>query len=185
MALDLSYTISNPSSLSWILLAALGGVGALTIALAFRKGVGWVKKMKGYFVTMLMIGFFLIGLGVALFSIASTPTEITVDPGYLSIQSPSYFGPGNVNITKGEITHAYVSQIGSGNLSLSKQYGTNAGDLNVGVFTLGNGATANVVSNNSTDLIILLNTGRYVIVGTQDTSALVSAFSQLVYPVSS
>jgi hypothetical protein len=55
---------------------------------------------------------------------------------------------------------------------------------NVGIFrtfTLGNGKTAYVISNNSTDLIIELNSGKYVILGTSDTNALATSFSQSVY----
>jgi len=48
---------------------------------------------------------------------------------------------------------------------------------------LGNGKTAYVVSNNSTDLIIQLDGGKYVILGTSDTNALVASFSQSVYPL--
>jgi hypothetical protein len=103
--------------------------------------------------------------------------------GYVSVTSSGFSGTGNLNFTASEITSAYVGQIGSGNLTLSKQHGTNYGDFNVGVFTLGNGATAYVVSNNSTDLIIQLNTGDYLILGTSNTNALAQKFSQSVYQV--
>ena len=49
--------------------------------------------------------------------------------------------------------------------------------------TLGNGDTAYVVSNNSTDLLIQLNSGEYVILGTSNTNALATSFSQSVYPL--
>jgi hypothetical protein len=88
-----------------------------------------------------------------------------------------------MNITADKITSAYVGQIGSGNLTLSKQHGTNYDDFNVGIFTLGNGAKAYVVSDNSTDLIIQLNSGEYVILGTPNTNTLATTFSQLVYPL--
>jgi hypothetical protein len=78
---------------------------------------------------------------------------------------------------------AYLGQIGSGNLTLSKQHGTNYDHFNVGIFTLGNGKTAYVVSNNSTDLIIQLSSGGYVILGTSDTNALATSFSRSVYPL--
>ncbi len=177
-----TYTMPAPASAGIILLVTLTVVGALILILAFRKGVRWVRKMIAYFAAMTIVGVVLIGLDVGLYYVASTPSQIIVGSGYLSVESPSYFGAGNMNITTSEVSGAYVGQIGPGNLSLSKQYGTNAGNLNIGVFTLGNGATAYVVSNNSTDLIIRLNTGKYVILGTPNTSALASAFSQFVYP---
>ena len=67
-----------------------------------------------------------------------------------------------MEITSSQIVSAYVGQIGSGNLTLSKQHGTNYDHFNVGIFTLGNGKTAFVVSSNSTDLIIQLDNGEYV-----------------------
>ena len=84
-------------------------------------------------------------------------------------------------MTSSQILSAYVGQIGSGNLTLSKQHGTNYDHFNVGVFTLKDGSTAYVVSNNSTDLIIHLNTGKYVILGTSNTDALAASFSQMAY----
>ena len=66
-------------------------------------------------------------------------------------------------------------------LTLSKQHGTNYDHFNVGVFTLGNGATAYVISNNSTDLIIQLTSEKYLVLGTSNTNALATSFSQSVY----
>jgi hypothetical protein len=47
--------------------------------------------------------------------------------------------------------------------------------------TTGSGATAYVVSDNSTSLVLQLYSGRYMILGTDDTSGLVAAFSQSVH----
>jgi hypothetical protein len=168
---------------SMILLVALAAGGALVLFLTLRRGTGWRKKMRGYFFGSLIAGFLLIGLGVGLAYVSSAPSTIVVGTGYLSIRSPGGFGAGDLNITRGDVSQAYLAQIGSGNLSLSKQYGTNTGDLNIGVFTLGNGATARVVSDNSTDLVIRLNSGEYLILGTPNTGLLAAAFSQYVYPV--
>jgi len=101
----------------------------------------------------------------------------------VNIQSPSFNGAGNMNITANKIASAYVGQIGSGNLTLSKQHGTNYDHFNVGIFTLGNGSKAYVVSNNSTNLIIELNNGEFVILGTSNTNGLAVSFSHSVYPL--
>ncbi|MCL2287903.1 MAG: hypothetical protein FWC33_01800 [Candidatus Bathyarchaeota archaeon] len=53
----------------------------------------------------------------------------------------------------------------------------------MGLFTLGNGATAYVATTNSTCLIIQVTYGDYLIVGGQDTQALANSFSQNIYPV--
>jgi hypothetical protein len=95
------------------------------------------------------------------------------------------FANGNKNVTSNEIASAFVGQIGSGDFTLTKQQGTDLGNTNVGVYKLGNGATAYVASTNSTDLIIQLNSGQYVILGTSNTNALAASFSQNVYQIKS
>ncbi|MGD0646062.1 MAG: hypothetical protein ABSA75_14245 [Candidatus Bathyarchaeia archaeon] len=133
----------------------------------------------------IVLGTVIIALGVGLFFWSTAPSTITVSSGYINVQSPSLsfipFIGGEKNVTSNEIATAYVGQIGSGNFTLSKQYGYNDGDTNIGVFTLGNKATAYVASINSTDLIIQLNNGQYVILGTSNTNELATSFSQNVY----
>jgi hypothetical protein len=143
-----------------------------------RVGVGRGTRRAAFIIA----GIILIGTGVGLYALGGIPSTITVGSGYVYIQSPP-LGTGNINVTSSEIASAYVAQIGSGNLTLStRQWGVSIGNLNLGVFTLGNGKTANVVSNNPTDLIIQLNNGQYLILGTSNTTALASSFSQNVYP---
>ena len=135
------------------------------------------------------IGIVLIVLAGGLSYYWYAPSTVTVGSGYINIQfsalSPIPFIGGEKNVTSSEISTAYVGQIGSGTFTLNKQYGNNLGDTNIGVFTLGNGATAYVASTNSTDLIIQLNSGQYVILGTSNTNALAVSFSQNVYPLKS
>jgi len=125
----------------------------------------------------------MIGLGVGLFNSAMAPSTITIGTGYVYVNSSSFAGAGDMNVTSSSIVAAYVVHIGSGNWTLSRQHGTKIGNFNVGVFTLGNGATAYVVCSNSSALAIQLSAGRYVVLGTSDTNALVSDFSQYVHPV--
>lgn len=168
------------SSLGTIALVALVVTGAVLLLLALTTG-RHAKTIRPTFVLLIIIAIGVIGLGVWLFFASNTPSTITVGSGYISIQSPSFSGAGNMNITANKIASAYVGQIGFGNLTLSKQHGTNYDHFNTGIFTLGNGDTAYVVSNNSTDLIIQLNSGEYVILGTSNTLALATSFSQSVY----
>jgi len=176
------FTVQPPAGLGLLPLIILVVTGVILIVLAFATGRR-AKTIRGTFVLLIIVGLVVIGVGIWLFFSSTGSSTITVGLGYVSISSPSFGGTGNLNFTASEITSAYVAQIGSGNLTLSKQHGTNYGDFNVGVFTLGNGATAYVVSNNSTDLIIQLNTGDYLILGTSNTNALAQKFSQSVYPV--
>jgi hypothetical protein len=176
------FTVQPSSSLGTIALVVLVVTGAVLLLLAVATG-SRAKTIRRTFVALMIIGLVVIGLGVWLFFTSNTPSTITVGSGYVNIQSPSFNGAGNMNITANKIASAYVGQIGSGNLTLSKQHGTNYDNFNVGIFTLGNGDTAYVVSNNSTDLIIQLNNREYVILGTSNTNAFATSFSQSVYPL--
>jgi hypothetical protein len=90
-----------------------------------------------------------------------------------------------MNVTSNQIDSAFVGQVGSGEFTLDKQQGANAGDTNIGLYKLGNGAKAYIASINSTDLIIKLNSGEYLIVGTSNTDALAASFAQNVHPLTS
>jgi hypothetical protein len=177
-----NFTVQPPSGLGLIPLIILVVTGVSLIILALITGRR-AKTIRATFAIMIIIGLAVIRLGIWLFFSTTTPSTITVGSGYVSVNSPGFSGTGNLNFTSSEITSAFVEQIGSGNFTLSKQHGTNIGDFNVGVFTLGNGVTAYVVSNNSTDLIIHLDTGDYLILGTSNTYTLTASFSQSVHPV--
>ncbi len=174
------FTVQSSSTIGTIALIILVATGIALLVLALTTGRR-AKTVRHTFIALLVIGIVVIGLGVGLFFAISTPSTITVGSGYVSIQSSSFSGAGNLKVTSDQIVSAYVGQIGSGNLTLSKQHGTNYDHFNVGIFTLGNGKTAFVVSSNSTDLIIQLDNGEYVILGTSDTAALAASFSQTVY----
>jgi hypothetical protein len=179
--LVVEFTVGSGSVFGLLPLAILAIIGVVLIA---RGVMRWrAEKTTSSLIVFLVIGLVAIGAGAGLSLSTGTPSEITVGSGYVYVQSPSFTGPGDTNVTSGQISAAYVGDLGSGNLTLSKQYGTNIGELNVGVFTLDNGPTAFVVSDNSTVLVIHLDSGEYVILGTTDTNELVSAFSQSVHPV--
>jgi hypothetical protein len=156
--------------------------GVILIVLAFATGRR-AKTIRRTFVLLMIISLVSLGLWIWLFFSTRIPSTITVGSGYVGITSPSFEGTGNLNFTSSEITSAYIGQIGSGNFTLSKQHGTNSGDFNVGVFTLGNGETVYIISSDSTDLIIHLDTSDYLILGTSNTDALASSFSQSVHPL--
>ena len=177
------FTVQPSSSLGLIALVALVGTGLALLVLAIVIGRR-AKTIRSTFVALIIISVLIIAGGIWLFFATNTPSTITVGSGFVDIQSPGFGGAGNMEITSTQIVSAYVGQIGSGNLTLSKQHGTNYDHFNVGIFTLGNGATAYVVSNNSTDLIIQFNNGEYVILGTSNTNALATSFSSSVYPLS-
>lgn len=175
-----------------VLAIALLIIGIIVLVTGFSrslygppKSYNFGKGMSSKWV-LRIVEIVLIELGVGLYAFGGMPSKITVNSQYVSIQSPPLFGVGNMQITSSEIASAEVAKIGSGNFSLSiRQNGISAGNLNLGVFTLANGYTAYVVSENSNDLIIQLNNGKYVVLGTSNTDALASSFSQNVYQLKS
>ncbi|MDR2720015.1 MAG: hypothetical protein LBC03_04340 [Nitrososphaerota archaeon] len=117
----------------------------------------------------------------------SSSSVVTVGDGYINVESNTFtfmgiLGiSGNKNVTSEEIASAFVGRVGSGDFTLHRQLGLDSGDTNIGIFTLGNGATAYMASTNSTNLIVELKNGEYLIIGTQTTQDLVTCFSQNVY----
>jgi hypothetical protein len=175
-------------------------VAGLIAAGSVLAGLGFFDKLLrfvsiGYRLTSksvaIILGILLIAVAVSVAFVYFAPSTITVGSGYVNVQfanvSPDLpnvpFVSGNKNVTSTEIVSAFVGQVGSGNFTLDKQYGSNFDNVNVGVFTLGNGAKAYVASNNSTNLIIQLNSGEYLILGTSNTDALAASFSKNVYPL--
>lgn len=180
----------------WLILIAVFAVVAVVIGMltffkmrSNRDPYDLSSKIRARPAVIALIFALIIFLfGVGLTSFASAPSTITIGSGYITLHSSSFSIiplPIEKNFTSSQISNAFVGQTGSGNFTLSRQYGTVYGDINIGVFTLGNGATAYVLSNNSTDLIIQLNNGQYVILGTSNTNALAASFSENVYPLKS
>jgi hypothetical protein len=166
-------------------------LGAVMIAAGFSKKllhtlVSYSLKshpIENRFV-YLILGLIIIGIGATIFVTSSTPSTITVGSQYISYQS-SFLGAGNMKVTSDQIATAYVGQLGQGDLKMSRTFGTSTGNINIGLFTLANGKTAHLVTNNQTSLVIELKSGEYVILGTSDTNALAQCFSQNVYQLTS
>jgi len=128
----------------------------------------------------LITGAIVIAIGAVIFMGNALPSTITVGDQYISYQS-SFLGAGSMTIPSDQIANAYVAPLGQGELTMSRTFGTASGDVCIGLFTLGNGHTAHVLTNNKTSLIIELTNGEYVILGVSDMDALTASFSQNVY----
>ncbi len=166
---------------------------ALIILGAVLLSAGFSKKLAHFLATYslkarptenryvyLITGAIVIGIGAVIFMGNALPSTITVGDQYISYQS-SFLGAGSMTIPSDQIANAYIGQLGQGELTMSRTFGTASGDVCVGLFTLGNGHTAHVLTNNNTSLIIELTNGEYVILGISDIDALTTSFSQNVY----
>jgi hypothetical protein len=151
-----------------------------------------VYKDTGNKYAWIILGLVLImsgGLIVCATASVSSSSVVIVGDGYINIESKAFAVGGlfgisdNKKVTSEEIATAFVGQVGSGVFTLHRQFGLDSGDTNIGVFTLGNGATAYIASTNSVNLIVELKTGEYLIVGTSNTQVLVDSFAQNVHPL--
>ena len=161
-------------------------IGLIVILLAiFTKGKNEnTKGIKNTFYITIGVGASIIVIGIVLFIVLTVPYTVKIGAGYISV-SGSSIGGGSINITSDEIGSAYIGNIVSGNVTLSvRTDGMSMGNLNAGRFLLSNNAKAYVVSSNSTDVIIKLKSGSYLILGNNDTAFLASVISKSVYNVS-
>jgi hypothetical protein len=154
-----------------------------------RRLVGWGVGINSKY-GLALLGITLMVGGSLFYSAVYTNTAtsvVTIGSGYINVESKfTFIGAllsinSNKIVASDEIAVAFVGQIGSGDFKLSKQYGTNFDEVNVGVFTLGNDARAYVATTNSTSLMIELKNGEYLIVGNQNTQTLANSFSQNVH----
>lgn len=180
---DVTFTII-PSSMNWLIYLFI--IPAIVV---FVAGLSKYHKPqsngKNSVSVILIMGILSAGIiigGVFLQKNANTPATVEIGNKFIQIDSSE---TGRINVTSSQISNAYVAQIGTGNLTLSRQHGLSNSVDNFGVFTLGNGATAYVISSVPTDLIIQLTSGKYMIVGNENLTEMVAVFSQNVFNVSS
>ena len=183
------FTVQPTSLILTIIPIALIALGAVMVA------AGFSKKLLHILITYslksrpnenrwiyLIVGIIIIGLGAGIYAMNNIPSTITIGHQYVSYQS-SFLGAGSMTINSDQIANAYIGQLGLGNLTMTRTFGTSADNVNIGLFALGNGKMAHVVTNNKTSLIIELKNGEYVILGTSDIEAFTESFSQNVYHI--
>ena len=149
-----------------------------------------VSKDTGNKYAWVIVGVLLLVTGsfvVCAVTSISSSSVVTVGDGYINIESKAFTFEGifyissNKNVSSADVATAFVGQVGFGDFTLQRSLGLDSGDTNIGIFILGNGATAYVASTNATNLIIELKNGEYIIVGTSDTQALANSFAQNVH----
>jgi hypothetical protein len=139
--------------------------------------VGREKRLKLLAVGVVLL---LAGGGVFFVSNPSHHDSIAVGSGSVRV-STSYF---TVNVTSGQISQAYVVNFSSWNVSISARTdGSALGSYRSGYFTLSNGAKAEVLTTGDTNLVVVLDSGTYLILGPSDFQPFLSSFSESVVQV--
>ena len=134
-----------------------------------------------WIIAVLITAFALIVPGATIGAGTGTNT-VTVGHGYVAINAHFL---GKKNYSSSDFKYAFMENLNSGNVTLKvRTEGTSFGNVNEGYYTTSSGATAYVVSDNVTDVVALLSSGIYLIIGTNNTQAFASYFSSNVIPVS-
>ena len=162
---------------------ALVAAAAVAIVLGAALVVGKRKSPKGLqrAVAAFLVGVILLATGVGLLSGGTGGSVIVIRSGSISVSGQFI---GNNTYGASDVKAAFVGNINAGNLTLTiRDEGTSLGNINEGLYTLSNGASAHVVSVNQTDLFVELNSGLYLVLGTSNTAELANDFSAQVAPV--
>jgi Bacterial PH domain len=173
------FQVAAPGGLADVVygvIAALLFAGTVIALLSLRTG----KEKR---VRLLVVGVIILVAGGSVFVI-SNPTQhdsIRVGPGSVGV-STSFF---NVNVTSNQISRAYVVNFSTWNVSItSRTDGSAFGSFLSGFFTLSNGAKAEVLTTQDTNLVVVLDSGTYLILGPSDFQSFLNSFNQSVTQVS-
>jgi hypothetical protein len=160
-------------SLSLIAVLLVFTVIAVTRALRYKTRT---NKVVAVVAVIIAVG------GLGLYSYNPGPqSSVTVSPGALSVNAVGYF---STTVQASQVREAYVVNLGSWNVTLSSRtWGENVGELSVGFYRLSNGASADVLTDSQTNLVVVTTSGTYFILAPNDFQAFVAAFSSQVVPV--
>ena len=148
-------------------------VGAALTGFALRLDKTKRSKLLAAGIVLLVVGGF-----VLYFTNPFEQNSMTVGNGWVSATAPPYF---DLNITTTQIAHAYVVDLNSWNVSIAaRDFGTSFGSFHSGFFTLSNGARADVLSDGEVNLVLILKTGTYVILGPSQFQAFSADFGRRV-----
>lgn len=108
-------------------------------------------------------------------------SQIIISTGQITVNAQFI---GNHTYDANQVKSAFVENINSGNVTLQRRdMGTSFGNINEGKFTMSNGDPAYVISDNSTVLVVILNSNLYLVLGSNNTTQLAQDFSTYVAPV--
>ena len=174
-ALVMVFQVAAPAGLAdavYGVVAALLITGAVIALLSLRAGKE--KRVK-----LLVVGVVVLVAGGGVFFVSNPTHQDSIRVGLGSVQvSTSFF---NVNVTSNQISRAFVVNFSNWNVSItSRTDGSAFGSFHSGFFSLSNGAKAEVLTTEDTNLVVVLDSGTYLILGPSDFQS----FLELVQPVS-
>ena len=171
------FPVTAPAVLAILSLGIIAVLIIIGVVLTIISLIGKERRTKILAAGVVML---VAGAGVYFVTNPSHQNSISVGKGSVLV-STSYF---NLNVSAGQISKAYVVSLSSWNITIaSRTDGSALGSFLSGYFTLSNGEKADVLSRNNTDLVLVLTSGTYVILGPLDFQAFLSTFDQSVMQV--
>lgn len=144
-----------------------------------RRNEGTIRAFSGIlivFVVLMVVG------SSFYFLNNSSPSQILISNNQITLSGEFI---GNQTFSSDQVNYAFTENLNSGNLTLSnRNMGSSLGNIKEGLFTLSNGAKADVITNNLTVLVVELTTGTDLVLGCNNTMNLAHDFAIDVHPVS-
>jgi hypothetical protein len=176
-----TFLVSEPADLMLLLIGIVAVMligGVVVVMFSFKVSKEKRNKLIATGIILLVTGGFVFYL-----SNPYQQNSIMVGSGSVQVSALPYF---NLNVSASQIKQAYVVNLSDWNVSISaRTSGTALGSFNSGYFTLSNGASADLLSDGNTNLVLVLNSGAYVILGPTDFQTFLSDFNQSVTQASS
>lgn len=166
-----------PPILTTIVLGIIAVLVIVGLILVVSSFVGRGRRVK-----MLAVGVVLLVTGAGVFFVTSPSHQNSISVGDGSVLvSTSYF---DLNVSAVQITKAFVVNLSTWNVTVSARTdGSAFGQFLSGYFALSNGAKADILSAGDTNLVLVLQSGTYVILGPQDFPPFITTFDRSVLPV--
>lgn len=169
-----TFTVNPPavaSVIPWIAVIIVVIVGVSVII--FKRGPQ--RKLS----IVIVVAVLVVTIAIVFFLVPVSPSTITINQGQISVSGSPF---GTKTYTSSNVEKAYIAEIGNGNLTISRTAGTSLGSYHEGDYSL-NGATAYVISTNSTNLVVELTGGSYLVLSPLNFDNFVSVFSANIAPV--
>lgn len=142
------------------------------------------RKDSTRLLTSIIVLFFVLMLSGSTFFFLNSNTTSQIVIGQNQITVSGQF-IGNNTYNSDQISYAFMENINSGNITFSsRNMGTSIGFINEGRYTLSNGASADVITNNATVMVVKLTSGSYLVLGCSNSLSMAKDFASDVHPVS-
>lgn len=170
-----TFSVVSPGTL--IPTIALIVLGVVVAAAMLSHG-----RTRANMVSAVMVLMIIVASGAVVWYVSNPrPATIAVGSGQFTISAQEI---GTCSYGVSDVRQAYVTAIGSGVLSsISRQHGERSGSYYIGVFSLANGKTAYMISENPMNLVVQLNDGMYLVLAPGNFTSFVNYFAENVASV--